>query len=118
MSVVVASQERPPAWAGRSRNAETPVVFTVCVRWKLFADLAEVAGVSEPAVSGEPETVADALNALLADHPALADRVTDADGRLQPDVNLLVNGQRVDDPAATPVESDDELALFPPVSGG
>jgi molybdopterin synthase subunit MoaD len=86
------------------------------VQWKLFADLAEVAGTDQPAVETDAETVGEALAVLLETHPALADRVTDDDGDLLAHVNLLRDGE----PASldTPVGSDDELALFPPVSGG
>ncbi len=88
--------------------------------WKLFADLAELAGDDEVSVSVEPDaTVGDALSALLSDRPALRDRVWD-DGAVADDVNLLVNGvePREDEGLETPVDADDELALFPPVSGG
>ena len=48
------------------------------MHWKLFADLAEAAGDREVAVAVEPgATVGDALDALLSDRPALADRVLD-----------------------------------------
>jgi molybdopterin synthase sulfur carrier subunit len=96
------------------------------MRWKLFADLAEVAGGREHEVDVEPApgtdgavTAGDALEALLADRPALADRVL-ADGTLRADVNLLVDGRDVREEAGleTPVDPDAELALFPPVSGG
>lgn len=93
------------------------------MRWKLFADLAEVADgqVVEVDLSDDGDaTVADALDALLDAHPALADRVLDDDDDLREHINLLRNGRTVDDAEgmATPVEPDDELALFPPVSGG
>jgi molybdopterin synthase sulfur carrier subunit len=96
------------------------------MRWKLFADLAEVAGGREHEVDVDPAsgtdgavTAGDALDALLADRPALADRVL-ADGTLRADVNLLVDGRDVREDAGleTPVDPDAELALFPPVSGG
>jgi molybdopterin synthase sulfur carrier subunit len=102
------------------------------VRWKLFADLAEIAGGREHEVDVDPDpdpetetetdgtvTAGDALDALLADRPALADRVLE-DGALRADVNLLVDGRDVRDGAGleTPVDRDAELALFPPVSGG
>ncbi|MFB6302010.1 MAG: ubiquitin-like small modifier protein 1 [Haloferacaceae archaeon] len=93
------------------------------MRWKLFADLAEVADGREvevelPSDDGEA-TVDDALDALLDARPALADRVLD-DGELREHVNLLRNGRDVSQESglATPVEPDDELAMFPPVSGG
>lgn len=88
--------------------------------WKLFADLAELAGDDEVTVTVEPDaTVGDALAALLAEHPTLEDRVWD-DGAVADDVNLLVNGvePRGDEGLETAIDADDELALFPPVSGG
>ena len=86
------------------------------MQWKLFADLAETAGTDQPTVETDAETVGEALAALLAAYPALADRVTDDDGNLQDHVNLLRDGEPAD--PDTPVGPDDELALFPPVSGG
>ncbi|WP_284014393.1 ubiquitin-like small modifier protein 1 [Halobaculum litoreum] len=91
------------------------------MHWKLFADLAEAAGESEPSVDApEATTVGDALDALLDAHPALATRVLDEDGELRGHVNLLRNGRDVREGEGldTPVDPDDELALFPPVSGG
>ena len=96
------------------------------MQWTLFATLAEAAGDSEVAVDpgnagDSPTTVGDALDALLDAHPALADEVLDPAGELADHVRLLHEGR---DPfveaegLATPVEPDDELALFPPVSGG
>ncbi|GAB7095811.1 MoaD/ThiS family protein [Halolamina litorea] len=87
------------------------------MQWKLFADLAEAAG--ERTVSLDEDgtaTVGDALEALFAEKPALRDRALDEDGNLREDVNLLKNGESVDQGAG--VEAGDELALFPPVSGG
>lgn len=86
--------------------------------WRLFATLAEAAGGRREvvvAVDGPEPTVGDALDALLDAHPDLEPLVVE-DGALRPQVNLLVNGDRVslDDP----VSADDEFALFPPVSGG
>lgn len=87
------------------------------MKWKLFADLAEVAGDREVSVDvADDATVGDALNALLDARPALRDRVLDDEGDLRDHVNLLRNGDdaTLDDDAAP----GDELALFPPVSGG
>ncbi|MFB6070229.1 MAG: ubiquitin-like small modifier protein 1 [Halanaeroarchaeum sp.] len=94
------------------------------MQWKLFADLAEVAGSKTIEVSVDPgtdATVGDALDSLVADRPALRDRITDDDGDLVDHVNVLRNGQNVFAAAEgldTAVEAEDELALFPPVSGG
>lgn len=90
------------------------------VHWKLFADLRERAGAETVAV-GDHETVGAALDALLAEHDALRERVLDADGDVVADVNVLKNGANVfetGDGLDEPVGEDDELALFPPVSGG
>lgn len=94
------------------------------MEWKLFADLAELAGTGtvevEVDVDGADATVADALAALLERHPAIEDRVLDDDGELREHINVLRNGESVRTAAGleTELEADDELALFPPVSGG
>ena len=92
------------------------------MEWKLFADLAETVGGKRVPVEAEPgDTVGDALEALLDDHPGLEERVLD-DGELADHVNLLRNGTNVYTGEGkgldTELEAGDELALFPPVSGG
>lgn len=90
------------------------------MEWKLFADLAEVAGDRVVAVEAEPgDTVGDALDALLDAHPDLRGRVIE-DGEVADHINVLRNGRSVrhDDGMNATLESGDELALFPPVSGG
>ena len=92
------------------------------MQWKLFADLAEHAGDRHVALDVEPgATVADALDALLADREALAERVLDEEGELHSQINVLRNGNEIHSQEAgmeTTLEEGDELALFPPVSGG
>jgi molybdopterin synthase sulfur carrier subunit len=90
------------------------------MHWKLFADLGEAAGTREADVEAEADTVGDALDALLERYPELADRVLDEDGQLRGDINVLRNGESVHASGGmdAPVEPADELALFPPVSGG
>ena len=90
------------------------------MEWKLFADLAEIAGdrvVDVDATVGD--TVGDALDDLLSAHPALRDRILD-DGEVADHINVLRNGRNVhhEDGLSTTLEAGDELALFPPVSGG
>ncbi|NGM68479.1 MoaD/ThiS family protein [Natronolimnobius sp. AArcel1] len=91
--------------------------------WKLFADLAERAGEKHIRVEASAgDTVGDALEELLTDRPALEDRVLDEDGEdLRTQINVLRNGTNVlveEDGLETELEAGDELALFPPVSGG
>ncbi len=92
------------------------------MHWKLFADLAEIVGDREPAVTvtDSDPTVGDALDALLAAYPALESRVLTEEGTLEEHLTLLKNGDNVRHEAglSTPAAEGDELALFPPVSGG
>lgn len=86
------------------------------MEWKLFATFAEAAGSGTVAVDPGPDaTVGDALDALVAAHPDLEPLVFDSEA-VRGHVTLMRNGEpaSVDDP----VEAGDELAAFPPVSGG
>jgi len=93
----------------------------ISITWRLFADVAEVAGTREESIEISTDasaTVGDALDELLRDRPALADRVlidaeaeAEAETQLATDINLLQNGS-----AATcddQLTDGDELALFP-----
>ncbi|MFB6184663.1 MAG: ubiquitin-like small modifier protein 1 [Haloarculaceae archaeon] len=92
------------------------------MQWKLFANLAETAGSREVAVDVEAgATVDDALSALLAARPELEADVLDENGELYDHIRLLHNGTSPfadGDGLDTTLEDGDELALFPPVSGG
>lgn len=92
------------------------------LEWKLFADLKERAGDGRVTVEVDAgATVGEALTALVEARPGLDGRVFDDEGRLYDHVNVLKNGSNVetsDEGLDTPVGSGDELALFPPVSGG
>lgn len=92
------------------------------MQWKLFADLAEVTGEKHVTIEvPDGATLTDALDALLERHPDLEARVLGEDGELAEHINVLRNGENVFANGAgleTPVSEDDELAMFPPVSGG
>ena len=90
------------------------------MEWKLFADLAEVAGEDTVEIDDPGDTVDDALAALLEVHPQLEDRILNEDGELLDHINVLCNGESVHigDGLDTELDPGDELALFPPVSGG
>ena len=90
------------------------------MQWKLFADLRDVAGDRHVDVDvGPGASVEEALEALLAARPALRERVTGEDGELEEHVNVYRNGEALDrEEFESAVEEGDELALFPPVSGG
>ena len=82
--------------------------------WRLFANLAEAAGTRRV-------TVEDAFDQLLAAHPELAAEVLDDEGEIRDHIRVLRNDHDpfvTDDGYDTVLEDGDELALFPPVSGG
>ena len=93
------------------------------MRWKLFATLAETVGTNTldvPVESPEP-TLRDAVDALLLAEPELETQVLDADGDLRPHIRLLCDGEdpfRAADGWETDLSTVEEVALFPPVTGG
>ena len=93
------------------------------MRWKLFATLAETAdeGEFDVTVTANELTLRDAFDALLSAQPALESEVLDEDGQLHDHIRLLHEGTdpfHDSDGWDTMVSASDELALFPPVSGG
>ncbi|MDW8395670.1 MAG: molybdenum cofactor biosynthesis protein MoaE [Anaerolineae bacterium] len=78
------------------------------MRVKLFATLRERAGASEIHIQGNPATVAELRKRIAEQHPALAPLVAHS--------VFAVNRAFAFD--ADPVHETDEVALFPPVSGG
>lgn len=89
--------------------------------WRLFADIAERAGAHRVSVEvDDGSTVAEALEALFDEHPDLREVVLEG-GELADHLTVLRNGANVEaagEGLETPVEDEDELALFPPISGG
>jgi molybdopterin converting factor small subunit len=67
-----------------------------------------------------PATVADALRALWAAHPALEPRVMTDDGRVRPHVNVFVGDEsiRYTGGTATTLGDGAEIFILPAVSGG
>lgn len=91
------------------------------MEWRLFGDIAELAGTRRVSIELDASsTLGEAIDALLEHHPELEDRLFDGD-ELADHVTLLRNGENVmieNEGFATKLAEDDELALFPPVSGG
>lgn len=92
------------------------------MEWRLFANLAEAAGTRRVTVDAEPgDTFGDAFDQLLAAHPELEAEVLDEDGEIRDHIRVLRNDHNPfvrEEGFDTVLESGDELALFPPVSGG
>ena len=92
------------------------------MEWRLFANLAEAAGTKRATVEAGPgDTFGDALEALLEAYPDLEPEVLDENGELQDHVRVLRNDENpfvAGDGFETELEEGDDLAMFPPVSGG
>jgi molybdopterin synthase sulfur carrier subunit len=88
------------------------------VNVRLFANLREIVGQRQLAV--EADTIRDVLVALQAEHPALRSMLCDEDGEVRSYITILVNGKNIHEmhSLATILSNDDEVAIFPPVSGG
>ncbi|MGA9138971.1 MAG: ubiquitin-like small modifier protein 1 [Methanocella sp.] len=89
------------------------------VRFRLFANFREAAKQKDVEIAVGGNTINDAIRALLVCYPAMEPMLYQ-DGRLKQYVNVLLNGQIVkgDQTASVTVKEGDEIALFPPVSGG
>lgn len=77
-----------------------------------------VNGQSEVALQGS--TVADAMESLMIQFPALRPQLTNSQGELRPFVNLFLGENNVRDlqGLATPLRENDQLLLIPSVAGG
>jgi len=84
---------------------------------RLFANLREIVG--QPRVVLEASSMREVLKALRAEHPALQPLLCE-DGEVRPYITILVNGENIRDleALATSLSDGDEVAIFPPVSGG
>lgn len=91
------------------------------VKIKLFANLRERTGRSE--LSMEGETVLDVLSDLTDRYPQLKEMIFEEENEnleLCGYINVLVNGNSIQhlDGLSTELKNEDEIAIFPPVSGG
>jgi len=75
-------------------------------------------GQSEVSVPGQ--TVAEALNQLIAQYPALEQHIFNGDGQLRPFVNLFLGEDNISDLQGldTPLTESDRLILIPSIAGG
>ncbi len=75
-------------------------------------------GQSEVPVQGQ--TVANALDNLLTQYPALRPNLTNGEGQLRPFVNLYLGENNIHDLQGldTPLQESDKLVLIPSIAGG
>jgi len=85
------------------------------LNFRLFANFREVTGKKDLSLDVKGDTVMDAISSLIASYPGLRPLMLH-DGALKPYVNVLINGQTAG--PSDKIKENDELAIFPPVSGG
>jgi molybdopterin converting factor small subunit len=71
-------------------------------------------------VDVKASTVAEAMNALVAQHPELRRHLYAEDGKLRAFVNLYVNDEdiRYLQKEATPLQDGDNISIVPSIAGG
>ena len=89
------------------------------VKLRLFSALREIAGAKEVAVEGDELSIEDALRRFSGKYGKRAQAVLfDTEGKIQPSVLLLVNGDAAQQGAATRVSSGDTVQVLLPTAGG
>jgi len=81
---------------------------------KLFANLRNVAGAKEVSIMGT--SVGAVVSELTKWNPALAGHLLE-NGQIRPHVIITINGHPTSDMEA-PVTEQDQIAIFPPITGG
>ena len=89
----------------------------VHIKVRLFANLREIVGERELFL--DSTTVNGVLDLLTSIKPELRD-VLFEEGALRPYITVLVNGRNINeiDGVMSALSEGDEVAIFPPVSGG
>lgn len=87
------------------------------IKVKLFANFREIAKLKEKELEGD--TVRVVLNVLCEEFPLMKKMLFKGDD-MEPFINVFLNGVDilVSGGLDTPVQENDEIAIFPPVSGG
>lgn len=87
------------------------------IKIKLFANIREFTGTKELEV--DSGTVSDVLKKLDEKFPGFEKMIFDGE-KIKPYVNVFLNGKNVLDldGLKTELRTNDEIAIFPPVSGG
>ena len=86
------------------------------IRIRLFANLREYTKTKELELDGK--NIRDILEILCKKFPGLEHLIFNGE-EVRPYVNILLNGNVIEPGGlGTALHQDDELAIFPPVSGG
>ena len=87
------------------------------IKVRLFANLREYTGAKE--LELEAGTVKESLEKLCKKFPGLENMIFQG-GNIRPYMNVFLNGRNISElnGLVTALDTDDEIAIFPPVSGG
>jgi molybdopterin synthase sulfur carrier subunit len=87
------------------------------IKVRLFANFREFTKTGELKIEGN--TVRDVLEIICSKYPGL-ENILFKDGNLQPYVNIFLNGENILESGGldSSLKQGDEVAIFPPVSGG
>ncbi len=90
------------------------------VKVMFFAPFRELFGANEREIELEGASDVQELLNILCDSDERREKVFDQFGELRPYVMILKNGRPIQtlDGIRTELEEGDEIAIFPPVSGG
>lgn len=90
------------------------------VKVKFFAPFRELFGANESEIELRGTPNVQALLVLLCDSDERREKVFDQFGKLNSSVMIMKNGQSIQTLGGilTQLEDGDEIAIFPPVSGG
>ncbi len=86
------------------------------VRVKFFASFREITGKRE--IEIHASNLGEVIERICSEFPDLKDHILDEEGKLRDYVNIFVNGNPVKDLSKSDLTEKDEIAIFPPVSGG
>jgi molybdopterin synthase sulfur carrier subunit len=87
------------------------------IKVKLFANFREFTKIKETELEGN--TVKGILEALCEEFPGIEKMLYNGE-YIAPYINILLNGKDIQESEGlkTPLHQNDEIAIFPPVSGG
>ena len=87
------------------------------IRVRLFANLREYARTKEVELAGD--NVKEILEEICGKFPGIEQMILQ-NHTLHPFINVFVNGKNINELGGleTPLSPNDEVAIFPPVSGG
>jgi sulfur-carrier protein len=92
---------------------------TVNIKVKVFAGYREIVKGKEVEIRVKGETVREAIDSLIVEHPGLKPLIKDDKG-IRPYVNVLLNGKVIagEGGLISSIKDGDILSVFPPVAGG